>query len=198
MKNMSNQYNIDINIASCLEKLTQVQRVLLWDIAKKENLSPIQIQFLIFLNKHSDDLRKVSVLAEEFDLTKATVSEAVSNLVDKGLLIKVRMKEDKRSYILDFTRDGIKLVKKIMSWQDVLVSHLGKIPIKEKENVNLVLIELIRSLFNDGVITIARMCLTCENIRKCSSGKSYRCSLTGRSFTDNEINIGCDFYKSIR
>ena len=196
---MSEKYNnIEKNIALGLEKITQVQRVLLWDIAKKENLSPIQIQFLIFLKDHSDNLRRVSALAEEFDLTKATVSEAVSNLVTKGILCKFRMKEDRRSYILDFTSYGMELVKRIMSWPDILVSHIKKMPMKEKENANLFLIELIKSLFNDGVISIARMCLTCENVRKFSSGKSFRCDLTGRSFTYNDIIIDCDNYRSFR
>lgn len=189
--------NININIALSLEKLNQVQRVLLWDIAKKENLSPIQIQFLVFLNKHSEDKRRVSVLAEEFDLTKATVSEAVSNLVEKGLLIKDRIKEDKRSYVLDFTSKGLKLVRKLMSWQDILITHIEKIPYEQKQKVNSFLIELIVSLFNDKIISIARMCSTCENLQMNSSNNSYRCALTGRSFTDNEINIDCIHYISV-
>ena len=189
--------NININIALSLEKLNQVQRVLLWDIAKKENLSPIQIQFLVFLNKHSEDKRRVSVLAEEFDLTKATVSEAVSNLVEKGLLIKDRIKEDKRSYVLDFTSKGLKLVRKLMSWQDILITHIEKIPYEQKQKVNSFLIELIVSLFNDKIISIARMCSTCENLQLNSSNNSYRCALTGRSFTDNEINIDCIHYISV-
>ncbi len=195
---MTKKYNdMDIRIASSLEKLTQVQRVLLWDVAKKENLSPIQIQFMIFLNKHSDNLRKVSVLAEEFDLTKATVSDAISNLVDKGLLEKIRTKEDKRAFLLDLTSNGKRLIKKIENWQDILVTHISRIPHSDKEKVNLFLTELIRSLFDTGIICIARMCLTCENIQKGSSNKSNKCSLTGRLFTDSEINLNCDQYKSI-
>ncbi len=195
---MTNQYNdIDIRIASSLEKLTQVQKVLLWDVAKKENLSPIQIQFMIFLNKHSDELRKVSVLAEEFDLTKATVSDAISNLVDKDLLEKIRIKEDKRVFILDLTADGKRLVKKIENWQDILVTHISEISHSDKEKVNLFLTELIRLLFDTGVICIARMCLTCENIQKGSSSKPNKCVLTGRLFTDSEIDLNCDQYKSI-
>ena len=195
MRDMNNQYSkIDKSIASCLEKLTQAQRVLLWDIAKKENLSPIQIQFMIFLSRHTDDLRKVSVLAEEYDLTRATVSDAVSNLVSKGFLVKTRMKEDKRYFTLDLTREGVKLLKKIEKWQDVLIAHISRISIKEKEKINQFLAELIKVLFDDGVINIARMCLACENIQKRSSGKPYRCGLTGRIFTDNEINIDCEHF----
>ena len=85
--------DIDSRIALSIEKLIQVQRLLLWDVAKKYNLSPIQTQFIIFLNRHSPGLRKVSVLADEFDLTRATVSDAITSLEHKGLLQKKRIEE---------------------------------------------------------------------------------------------------------
>ncbi len=196
---MNNEYkDIDVRIASSLEKLTQVQKVLLWDVAKKENLSPIQIQFMIFLNSRSEEFRKVSVLAEEFDLTKATVSDAVSNLVDKGLLVKVKHKEDKRSFVLDLTSEGKKIVKRIGNWQHSLVNKINRISDVDKEKVSLFLIELIKQLFDDGTISIARMCLTCENIQRGLSGKLNKCVLTGRLFTDSEVNLNCENHKLIR
>jgi hypothetical protein len=41
--------NIDAKIIAGLERISRVFKLLLWDVAKEENLSPIQIQFLIYL-----------------------------------------------------------------------------------------------------------------------------------------------------
>lgn len=189
MKNTTD--DIDSRIASSLEKLTQVQKVLLWDTAMSEGLSPIQIQFIIFLNRHSADLRRVGILADEFDLTKATVSDAVKNLAKKGLLIKLKTQDDKRSYILELTAEGKKIAKKITNWQEILISHISRMSGSDKQNVSLFLARLIKSLFEEGIISVARMCTTCENFRK---GRPNRCGLTGRHFTESELNFDCDSY----
>ncbi len=192
-----NSTELDKQITNSLEKLIQVQRILLWDIAKKENLSPIQIQFLIFINNHSDRLRRVSVLAEEFDLTKATVSDAVSNLVEKGLIKKIKTEEDKRSYLLELTSEGKEIAIKITNWQEKLTESISKIPEKQKESIYQFLIELIKSLFDDGIINVARLCLTCANIKPGSSDKPNQCSLTGRVFFNNETNIDCENFEAL-
>ena len=194
---MTNQKdNIDVKIALSLEKLMQVQRILLWEVAKKENLSPIQIQILIFINSHKDDLCKISILANEFDLTKATVSDAVSNLENKGLINKTRLENDKRSYVLQLSAAAKKLIKKINNWQSDLISQIGKFPTKEKEIALGFFTQLIKHLFDNKIISIARMCLTCENIIIGSSTEPHVCKLTGRNFYNDSIEIDCANYTS--
>lgn len=187
--------NIDSDIAYLLEKLMQVQRILLWDVAKKENLSPIQIQILLYLSCHDDELRTVSVLAHEFDLTKATVSDAVTTLTAKNLVTKNILKDDKRSYILDLTPGGKALSKKIEKWQNTLLYHIGKIKPDTKDVVYGFLVDLIKTLFDSGIISTARMCLTCANFSK-GSGSNNCCMLTNRKFSDRQINFDCEGYKS--
>jgi len=51
--------NIDSKIIAGLERISRVFRLLLWDIAKDENLSPIQIQFLIFLLYNKPSRRRM-------------------------------------------------------------------------------------------------------------------------------------------
>lgn len=188
--------DLDIRIASTIEKLIQVQRVLLWDIAKKEKLSPIQIQFMIFLNTRPSELRRVSCIAEEFDLTKATVSDAVSNLAEKGLVGKVNAEKDKRSYMLELTTAGVKLAEKIGGWQKSIIKNLRHIPYEEKETAYHFLTGLIKSLFDDGVISVARMCLTCGNLQTGGRGRPNTCGLTGRTFDDNNINFNCNSFRT--
>jgi DNA-binding MarR family transcriptional regulator len=187
--------DIDSRLASSLEKLIQVQRVLLWDIAKKENLSPIQIQFMIFINRRSPEFRKVSVLAEEFDLTKATVSNAITNLENKGLIRKTKTDIDKRSYTLEPTQKGKRISKKIEDWQKTIIDNIRKISYRDKETAYRFLTDLIKSLFDNGVINTARLCITCGNIRPGTGGIPNKCVITGREFFYNEVNINCDGYR---
>ena len=186
--------DIDSRIALSIEKLIQVQRLLLWDVAKKYNLSPIQTQFIIFLNRHSPGLRKVSVLADEFDLTRATVSDAITSLEHKGLLQKKRIETDKRSSVLELTGEGKKVSKKIENWQKSLIKNISKMPYMDKENAYRFMTDLIKSLFDNGVINTARMCLTCDNILPGIDGRPNTCNITGRLFFKNEVNINCNNY----
>ena len=75
--------SVESRIVASLERVSQAFRVLLWNESKEFSLSPIQIQVLIFLLHHSDEKRKVSYLADEFNMTKATISDTVLN-VDPG------------------------------------------------------------------------------------------------------------------
>ena len=63
--------NVDARIVATLERLSQVFRVRLREEARQRNLSPIQAQLLIYLLHHDVELRRVSQLAREFDLTQA-------------------------------------------------------------------------------------------------------------------------------
>jgi len=182
-------------IASSLEKLNQVQRILQWEVAKKEQLSPIQIQFLLYLNDHGEALRTVTHLSEEFDLTKATVSDAVSTLTNKGFIIKIQQETDKRSHVLELTKEGIVIVERIAGWRGRLLESIDTFSDEEQTHIFDLLNRLIVKLSRDKVISVARMCNTCGNFLVINKMKSlYKCNLTGEEFSINGINLGCDFY----
>jgi len=73
--------NTSSKIVASLERIAQAFRVLLWQESKAHALTPIQVQMLIFLLHHSEEKRKVSYIAREFNMTKATVSDTVKTLV---------------------------------------------------------------------------------------------------------------------
>jgi len=69
-----------------LERISEVIKVLLWEKAKDLCLSPIQI--LIFVAYHKSAYCNVSHLAKEFNITKATISDAIKTLLKKELILK--------------------------------------------------------------------------------------------------------------
>jgi DNA-binding MarR family transcriptional regulator len=158
--------DVDAKIVAALERLSQVFRVRLREEALGRDISPTQAQFLIYLLHHDVELRRVSQLAREFDLTQATVSEAVASLQTKELVQREEWPEDRRVVTLRLTPNGKNLATNLSRWADPIKEHLERFSPDEREAVMRFLIALIGSLQTSGVITVARMCVTCKFFRQ--------------------------------
>ncbi|MGQ9617990.1 MAG: MarR family winged helix-turn-helix transcriptional regulator [Candidatus Aminicenantia bacterium] len=163
---MNNRSNLDFKISFAIERVFNAYRTLFWDIVKETNLSLIQLQFILYLKKYPKEMRKVSNIALEFGLTKATVSDAVNSLVKKKLVRKEKDIKDRRSSTLCLTGKGEKLAKKLEIWDNPIKTILKKFPENEKENVLTFLIKFIDSLKKSGIIKVVRMCVSCSNFKK--------------------------------
>jgi DNA-binding MarR family transcriptional regulator len=124
--------DVDARIVAALERLSQVFRVRLREEAWERDLSPTQAQFLIYLLYHDVELRRVSQLAREFDLTQATVSDAVAALETKGLVKRDQWPEDRRVVTLRLSPDGEKLATTLSRWADPVREHLGRFSPEER------------------------------------------------------------------
>jgi DNA-binding MarR family transcriptional regulator len=158
--------DVDAKIVAALERLSQVFRVRLREEAWERDLSPTQARFLIYLLYHDVELRRVSQLAREFDLTQATVSDAVASLETKGLIRREQWPDDRRIVTLRLTPDGEKLATTLSNWADPIREHLERFSPEEREAVMRFLIGLVGSLQRSGLITVARMCVTCRFFRQ--------------------------------
>lgn len=188
----------DDKIIAGVERLSNLFRLLLWDAAKVEKLSPIQIQFLLFLHDNPSSLRTVSQLAREFCLTKPTVSDAVKVLVRKRLVEKRPSPQDGRVSMLRLTPSGRKAADRLAGWSDVVKKTMQTCRPEVKETVALFIMDLIRSLRSAGVIEVARMCLGCRNFRRDASpgaARPHRCMLTDRNLGNEDLKIDCKSYE---
>lgn len=185
--------NIESKIVASLERVSQAFRVVLWNESKEYSLSPIQIQVLIFLLHHTDQKRKVSYLADEFNMTKATISDTVKTLEQKHLIQKVYEQHDTRSYIIHLTKKGREIAERTALFANEFQAPIDKLPIAEKENLLLSLFDIINHLNKAGVITIQRMCYTCHFYQENKNG--HYCNLLNSSLTANELRIDCTDHK---
>lgn len=183
--------NIDGRIVAALERISQAFRVLLWQESKDFSLSPIQIQVLIFLLHHSIDKCKVSYLADEFNMTKATISETVKILEQKKLIQKVYEGFDNRSYSIQLTKSGQTIATETALFSKEFHKPIAKLDDEEKENMLLSLLNIITHLNKTGVITIQRMCLTCTHHELTENGENHFCKLLNRKLLTNELRIDC-------
>ena len=194
----SQHEDVNKKIVASLERLSQVFRILLRGEAQERGLSPIQGQFLVHLLHHGAALRRVSQLAREFDLTLATVSDAVGSLEKKGLIRREPWPHDKRVTTLRLTPTGEHTARELAAWANVVEEHLkGRSP-EEKEAVMRFLMGLIGSLQKSGLITVARMCVTCRFFRPDAhpgESSSHHCALLDVPLSGSDLRADCPEHK---
>lgn len=187
--------SIESKIVASLERISQAFRVLLWNESKEFSLSPIQVQVLIFLLHHSDEKKKVSYLADEFNMTKATISDTVKTLEQKQLIQKAYEPHDSRSYIIHLTKKGKDIAEQTSLFAKQIQVPIDKLHPSEKENLLLSLLEIIHHLNRSGIITIQRMCFTCHFYKSNRNGQEHFCKLLNTKLVDTELRIDCEEHK---
>lgn len=180
---------IESRIVVALERIAEAFRVLLWNESKEYALSPIQIQILIFLQFHSAEKCKVSYLAGEFNMTKATISDSVRVLLAKKLTTKKPDPSDSRSFSLSLTAEGRKIAEKASFFASSIEKPLEKLTEEQKSVMLNGLLKLIFDLNRSGVITVQRMCFNCVNYQH-ENGVHY-CKLLKSKLAENELRADC-------
>jgi len=192
------QQDVASKIVVALERLCQAFRVLLWEEVKVHNLSPIQIQFLVYLLYHSPELCRVSQLAREFGLTQATVSDAITALEGKALVGREPWRGDRRVTTLRLTPTGQELAVRLSTWADAIAESVSSFRPEEQEAILRFLMQLIESLQRAGIISIARMCITCRFFQPNAdpgSGSPHYCRLINKPLANAELRVDCPDHK---
>lgn len=185
---------IESKIVVALERISEAFRVLLWNESKENALSPIQNRILIFLLFHPQEKSGVSYLAQEFNLTKPTVSDSVKMLLQKKLVEKVSDPADTRSYVIRLTQTGRQTAEKSSNFAFAIEQPLQAITREQKEVMLKGLLTLIYDLNRAGIITVRRMCYTCVNYRH-DNGEHF-CTLLQDRLADNDLRIDCPEHES--
>jgi len=190
--------HLDKLIIVTLERISQVFRTLLWEYAKKENLSPIQIQFLLYIASHPGRYGTVTQIAREFSLTPATVSDAVKTLEQKQLIHRMHSRKDKRKNLLVLTNLGQKLTRNLRHWADPLNEHLEKFTVVERKKALKFLLNFAASLGEANLLREVKTCLSCDYYKQEGSEIEGRakCVLRNVPLNGLELRLNCPNYKS--
>ncbi|MFN8304758.1 MAG: MarR family winged helix-turn-helix transcriptional regulator [Saprospiraceae bacterium] len=180
---------VEFRIVAALERLSEAFRVLLWDQAKVLNVSPIQIQLLIFLRYHKPEYATVSKLAEEFNMTRPTISDAVRALEQKGLVERDPNPADARSHTLVLTDAGRAVAEQTANFASPLLLPLELMDDEQKYNLLENLLHMILNLQRKGVVSLHRMCFNCQNYMTRSSG--HYCRLLAKKLENKDLQIDC-------
>lgn len=181
--------NLDNKIVAGLERLSQVFKVLLWEKAKTHSLSPIQIQLLIFIHNHTQEKSTVSYLAKEFNVTKPTISDAVRILEAKKMIEKSTDLQDSRSYTIQLTEIGKKIVAETEDFPNPISAIISKTSEADKEIMWKNISDLIVGLNKSHIIDIQRTCHNCKFYSQV--GSEHFCDLLVMKLEDRDIRIDC-------
>jgi len=181
---------VEYKIVVALERISEAFRVLIWDVSKESGLSPIQIQILIFLLYHPENQRKVSYLAQEFNMTRPTISDAVRILFKKGLILKVTEQNDQRSYTIHLTDAGNAISQKAASFAQKISQSIVPLDQQEKRQMLNHLLKAIYHLQQAGVIHPQRMCHTCR-FYQARDESSFYCKFLQQQLPMYKHRIDC-------
>ena len=181
--------SVDSKIVIGLERISEAIRVLLWDHAKQLGLSPIQIQILIFLKYHREELANVSHLAEEFNLTKPTISDAVKSLLQKGLIVKKPGLSDGRSYSISLSGKGDQLTQSLSGFTSPIERSVASFSEEQKEYLLGGISSLIDALSREGVIKVQRSCFACRFYGK--KGTGHYCHFLKKPLKVRDLRLDC-------
>lgn len=176
-------------ITVALERISEAFRVLLWQESRKNGLSPIQIQILIFLLFHRAERCKVGYLATEFNMTKATVSDSVKVLFQKGLIEKTTDDQDTRSFSMALTESGRVLAEESATFTSPIERGVSGLPAHQREQLLGTMLDLIERLNGAGVVSVQRMCKSCRFFDY--QNHNYFCKLLNMPLTINDLRVDC-------
>jgi len=180
---------IDGKIVDALARVSQAFRVLLRNEGKLNALSPIQIQILVFLLFQSGERCKVTSLARQFDLTKATMSDSISSLAQKCLVEKCSDPADERCYMIVLTERGRELALKSAGFASAIEKPLDMLSTMQKEIIFTGLFQLVGQLHRAGIISIQKMCFTCRHYDQ--NGGAHYCKLLKKALQNQELKLDC-------
>lgn len=183
------QDNISSKIIVGLERISEVFKILLWDKAKMVGLSPIQIQILIFIAYHKQELCNVSHLAKEFNITKPTISDAIRILAKKELIKKEISVTDSRSYSIHPTPSGNKIIAETIDFAEPLKMRLNEIQEPNLESLFATLSQLIYQLNQSGILTVQRTCYGCKFYKQ--NENTDFCNLLNKELKNSDIRLDC-------
>jgi DNA-binding MarR family transcriptional regulator len=187
--------NIDAKIVASLEKISEVFRVLLWAEAKEHRVSPIQLQLLIFLKYHPLTAhRRIAFLAREFNLTKATISDSMRVLEEKGLVLRTDDVTDSRGYNFSLTEKGEQLTASVENFTGPLDGAIAALSPQQKEYLLSSVLDLIYRLNQMGIISTQRMCFNCYYYNG-DRAQNHYCNLVQAPLAYDTIRFECPEHK---
>jgi DNA-binding MarR family transcriptional regulator len=184
--------NIDARIVVAMERLSEAFRTRLWDENKKHNLSPLQIQIIIFLLYHPEQGAGVKQLADEFNVAKPTASDAVKTLIRKGYLTEEPVATDGRRKILKLTPKGEKTAHQVSFFANRIQDEISPLASDRKKILLESLLDIIYNLQQSGIISTDRMCYRCRFFGQSNDpDKPHYCHLLETPLAVADLRIDC-------
>jgi DNA-binding MarR family transcriptional regulator len=171
------------------ERLGRALRAARQPVATRHGLSLLQV--LVVEHLVAFPGRRVGELAAALDVTQATVSDAVTNLVSKGIAHRHPDPDDGRATLVSLTSDGAALAEVIAAELEEVTTAGGTSDRTAQAVALRVLLTEITRLQGAGVISVNRTCLTCRNYEPAVGDAPARCALLAADLPDHDLRVSC-------
>lgn len=180
--------SIDKKIIIGFEKIAQTLNALAWHSGKPYQLNPMQARLLAFLSKHKGRGHRITMLAKEFGVSKASISESVSALQRKQLISK-SVESGNRNTVIATTPLGQLAAIEAGAYTNLLALSINNLPPANKENLFKAIHQLVFALYTNGALPVQRMCFNCGNYIL-QNGDHY-CTLLKTTLATTALEIDC-------
>ena len=136
----------------------------------------------------------MSYLAKEFNVTKATISDAVRVLLKKGYLEKDFSPIDNRRYNLSTTKSGKDLVGKLSEYATPIEEELSTFKEEDLGEVYDTLTKLIFQLNQRDIIQVQRTCFKCKFYSGDKLDHHY-CNFLKSKLKSQELRLDCNEFE---
>lgn len=188
------QYSLQQRIIVGLSKIGLALKSRSWQDAGQQGLTPTQGQILALLRAKGIGGMRLSELANELGVSAATSSDAVTTLVEKGLVQKCKAMDDGRAIAISLTPKGQQIAAQTSEWPDFLLDAVGELSEAEQEVFLKGLIKMIRKLQEQKQISVARMCVNCSFFRPNvydNLDHPHHCAFVDAPFGDQQLQLDC-------
>jgi DNA-binding MarR family transcriptional regulator len=186
--------SIEQRISIGLVKIGLALKSQSWQDVGNQGLTPTQGQILTLLQARDKKGLRLSEIADGLAVTSATASDAVSALVEKGLVEKTKSAEDKRAIAITLTEKGQQQAERVSCWSDFLLEAVAELSEAEQTVFLKGLVKIICKLQDQGRIPIAQMCSSCRFFQPNQypdAQKPHHCAFVDRPFGDRQLQIDC-------
>ncbi len=189
--------SITAQVVAGLEKIGLAMKSRTWRREGRSGLGPLQRQVLAVLQSQPKHVAQVSQIAEELAVRLPTASEAVATLERKRLVRRRRSKSDGRVVTVELSAKGLRASSGAPQKPEVLATATATLSSREQASMLTALIKLIKSLQDQGEISVARMCVSCRYFRPNQyddPAKPHHCDYVNAPLGGMTLRVNCPEY----
>jgi DNA-binding MarR family transcriptional regulator len=189
---------LPVQVAAGLEKISLAMKSRTWRREGQAGLGPLQRQVLTLLRSKPDQSAQVSAIAQELVVRLPTASEAVATLERKRLVKRFRSHRDGRIVNVELTARGARACAPAVGIPNLLAEAASALTSSEQVAFLRGLMKVIRTLQQQGEISVARMCVSCRFFRPHQyddAGQPHHCDYVNAPIGDSALRLNCAEYE---
>lgn len=191
---MQGEKTVVDHITTGLTKVAAALRSQAWEGGSARKLTPTQGQILVLLAERATQPMRLNDVARELCLTAATASDAVMTLVEKKLVRKERSPDDQRALVITLTAAGRREAQQTAGWTEVVRAGVRSLTPEEQTVFLRGLTKVMYSLQEQGVISVARMCVGCTYFQPyvhVDAARPHQCGFVNKPMGDGQLRLEC-------